>query len=366
MKRVIIDTDPGIDDAMAILFALAADNLSVEALTVVYGNVEVERGVENALKVLEVADVTNIPVARGAHKPLLREAMFAKFVHGKDGLGDVDLPPPSLSPIGKRAAELIVSTIMESPDEITLVALGPLTNVAIAICLERDIVRHVREIVVMGGTAEVAQFFDPNIANDPEAARIVFSSGANLTMVGLDVTSKTIVTSEHLALIEGIDTRVTDLILKMAECYKKAYVRKPFFVPDGFMFHDPTTLAYLVDPAAFETEMRYVDIATRNSIPPGVSEFIAYADYPEVQKVFKEMAPVLEERGVPRRSIQMMTGAALPPGLCEPYMRGFTVVDRGEDGAWSKREPNVNVCLDVDPERVIELFTQAIISNARV
>lgn len=337
MKRIIIDTDPGIDDAMAILFALAVDSLRVQALTVVYGNVEVEQGVENALRILEMAGMTDIPVFRGAPKPLLREAFFAKFVHGEDGLGDIGLAAPRLEPKEPRAAEHIVSAIMKHPGEITVVALGPLTNIALAVCLEPEIVGKIQELVVMGGTAEVAQFFDPNIANDPEAAKIVFRSRwRKITMVGMDVTAKTIVTSEHLAAIKEANTTVTDFICDISKFYKRAYEQRQelYGIKDGFMFHDPTTLAYLVDPDAFDTEMRYVDIVTRDSLPPGVGE------------------PIVE--------------ANLPPGVYGPRMRGFTVVDRGKPyGAWSQREPNVNVCLDVDSERVIELFTQVIIKKAK-
>lgn len=363
MKRVIIDTDPGVDDAMAVLFALASENLSVEALTIVFGNVEVKLGVENALKILEVTGVTSIPVAQGASKPLLREPSFAKFVHGQDGLGDVNLPAPSIKPSDTRAAELIVSKIMDSPGEITLVPLGPLTNIAIALCLEPKIAYNVKEIVIMGGTAEVAQFFDPNVANDPEAAKIVFRSGAKITMVGMDVTSKTIVTPDHLVSLKDSDTVISNLIIKMSQCYMKGYNRKPFMIRNGFMFHDPTTLAYIVDPDAFVTDMRFVDISTRDSLPPSISDFIRYADFPDVKSVFDEMSEILEEKGVPKQSIQMITGAKFPPDLYDPYMRGFTVVDRGAPYAWSNKEPNVNVCLDVDSERIIELFTKTIVNK---
>src|SRR6476620_1064047 len=155
MSRIVIDTDPGIDDALALFFALASPKVQLEAVTTVGGNVSVDKTTRNALSLLELAGRSDVPVARGADRPLLRPAVYADYVHGRNGVGDVELPEPQHSPATLHAVEMIVQTILGAPGEITLVALGPLTNLALAARVEPRIAEAVREVVIMGGALRV-------------------------------------------------------------------------------------------------------------------------------------------------------------------------------------------------------------------
>ena len=196
MKRVIIDTDPGIDDAAAILLALASPELSVEAITTIYGNGPVEICTPNALRILYAAGRLDIPVYRGASKPLLRAPNegWASLVHGNDALGNTNLPmPPDCEErLGSRHATIeIINRVMASPGEITILALGRLTNLALALSLEPRLALDVAEVVLMGGALRVPGNVSPvasaNLYEDPEAASLLYSSGARLVQVGLDV-----------------------------------------------------------------------------------------------------------------------------------------------------------------------------------
>src|SRR5579862_3680594 len=151
MHRVILDTDPGIDDALALYLALAAPELQLEALTTVSGNVHVDLTTRNALALLELAGRSDIPVARGSDRPLVRQPVVADFVHGGNGLGNVELPAPQTRPVSQHAVDLIIERVMSAPGEITLVPIGPLTNIALAVRREPRIAHHVREVVIMGG-----------------------------------------------------------------------------------------------------------------------------------------------------------------------------------------------------------------------
>ena len=204
MKRLIIDTDPGVDDSMAILLALRSPEVQVEALTVVFGNGGVEQTTANALRVLEIARRADIPVISGANMPLLRPYRGKGYrVHGRDGLGDTNLPPSKSQPQPGHAAEYLVSRIMDEPGQLTLVAVGPLTNLALAVSLEPQIAQNVQEVIIMGGAAtgpgNASPVAEANIHNDPEAAKVVFHAGWPLTMVGLDVTRKTVISPAYLA-----------------------------------------------------------------------------------------------------------------------------------------------------------------------
>ena len=204
-RRVIFDTDPGVDDAMALFFLLQSPEFELEAVTTVFGNVDVEQTTRNALILLDVAGRADIPVAPGAGRPLMphrQRQLGGAVVHGDNGLGGADLPKPSRAAGSQRAAELIVERVMAAPGEITLIAVGPLTNVALATCLEPRIVEHVRELIVMGGAATVPGNVTPlaeaNFHNDPEAAAIVVAAGYRLALIGLDVTLQAIITPEQV------------------------------------------------------------------------------------------------------------------------------------------------------------------------
>lgn len=312
MQRVIIDTDPGIDDAMAILFALAAPALRVEAITTVFGNVAVEQTTRNALTILEVARREDIPVVPGADRPLLRAYRGrGELIHGRDGLGETDLPPPKGEPQAERAAAFLAARIMEAPGEITLVALGPLTNLALAVRLEPRLAERVRRVVLMGGAATTAGNASPvaeaNIYNDPEAAHIVFHAGWPVTMVGLDVTHRVVMDTEYLARLQEARTPAVDFILKVTAHYLRHYRKR--LQMDGFYVHDPTAVAYVIRPDLFQTRRVYVDVA-------------------------------------------------LGEGRCS----GQTMADwRGQ---W-QQEPNVEVCVDVDATGVLALYQELVTSLGR-
>ena len=221
MKKVIIDTDPGIDDAAAILLALASPELSVEAITTVYGNGPVGVCTGNALRTLYAADRLDIPIFRGAAKPLLRDPNpgWASQVHGADALGDTDLPlPPSADRlVDDRPAPLeIIDRVMASPGEITLLALGRLTNLALALSLEPRVASAVAEIIVMGGAIGVPGNVSPvptaNFYEDPEAAAIVYRSGAALVQVGLDVCDLVAISACQLDRIRAAGNAACDLL----------------------------------------------------------------------------------------------------------------------------------------------------------
>ena len=195
VKKIIIDTDPGIDDTMAIYFALTSPNLEVVGLTTVYGNTSNIQGTENALRILEISNNPNIPVHTGASKPLTTEYMGkGELVHGADGQGNANLKKPTISSYDLNAVDFLKNQILEFPGEITLVPIGPLTNIAHLLLKYPEIDKEIKEIVLMGGNAisqgNASPAAEANIKNDPEAANIVFSANTPITMVGLDVTNK--------------------------------------------------------------------------------------------------------------------------------------------------------------------------------
>jgi pyrimidine-specific ribonucleoside hydrolase len=190
MTELILDVDTGVDDALAILFAVRHPNLRLRAISCVAGNTDVDQVVANTLKVLDAAGAGDVPVGRGAHTPLLEPARHARMVHGEDGMGDVGLPESGRSPYDGHALDLLRDRILTAPEPVTLVTLGPLTNIALLLRVHPRVTANIGRVVTMGGSAwignatPVAEF---NVWHDPEAAAIVFGSGLPLTMYGLDV-----------------------------------------------------------------------------------------------------------------------------------------------------------------------------------
>src|ERR1700730_18941536 len=200
-RKVIIDTDPGTDDAMAIMLALNSPELDVRAFTVVPGNVTAAQGLENALKMVSLANRCDIPVAGGARHPLFQKLITAEFWHGKNGLANIELPRSNCKADPRFGPDLIIELIHAFPHEITLVPVGPLTNIALAVEKDPSIVPLVKEVILMGGSlrgGNVTAAAEANIYNDPEAAQIVFQAGWPLTMVGLDVGDKALFTHKYL------------------------------------------------------------------------------------------------------------------------------------------------------------------------
>ncbi len=274
--RVIIDTDPGLDDTAAILFTLACpDYVTVEMLTTVFGNTGVEHCTRNALTILDAAGRTDIPVYQGADRPLLRAPRFAPHIHSQDGLGGLAAKyPPSGAIQPGNAVEKIVEHIMASPGEITLVALGPLTNVALALHLEPRLATSVREIVLMGGAVRVPGNVSPvasaNMLNDPDAAAVVYDSGARLVQAGLDVALPTIISPAHLARIAAADTPAARLLTDVAKAAIASYL--PLYGDEGgARFNDLPTVAYVVDRTLFRAERHPVAIETTGTYTAGIT-----------------------------------------------------------------------------------------------
>ena len=274
MKRILIDTDPGIDDSMAIFFALRSPEVNVEGLTTVFGNSSTATTTDNALRLVELAGREDIPVARGAEKPLLRPFGGDGWrVHGRNGLGEISFPPAKSKPEQRRAAQFIVDLVMNNPGEISLVSLGPLTNLALAVSLEPRIAEVVNGVVIMGGAANARGNASPvaeaNILNDPEAAKIVFETPWPLTMVGLDVTRKTIMTPAYVEKLCSAGNRFTDFIKQIIPFYLSFY--KEVERLDGFPVHDSSALAYVIAPTLFTTRAMSIQVETGSPLSLGLT-----------------------------------------------------------------------------------------------
>jgi len=262
--KVLIDTDPGIDDSMAVLFALRSPSLEVVAITTIFGNVTTEQATANALRLVELAGVS-IPVARGAETPLVRPRRDPPaFVHGADGLGEIGAPPPRGAPVDESAAELIVKMAQRYPGELTLVPVGPLTNIALALELEPRLPELVAGVVLMGGTARatgnVSPVAEANISGDPDAADRVFRTAWPVVMVGLDVTTAVRMPDAVLERIAAADPELGGFIFRISRFYKAFYDSQG--VTGGFYVHDPSAVAYVVDPTLFETQGARVRVDT--------------------------------------------------------------------------------------------------------
>lgn len=254
-EKIIIDTDPGIDDAMAIFFALRASKLDVIGLTTVFGNVTVDLATTNALRLLQIAGRDDIPVVKGAAAPLVGTFRGpADFVHGADGQGNVNLPPPAAVPGAQSAAAFIVEQVMQSPGEVTLVPIGPLTNLALALRLEPRIADNVCRVVLMGGNAftpgNATPAAEANMLGDPEAADLVLGAGWDVTMVGLDVTHQVVMTRADIARYTQVDNPLAAHIRRILPFYT-AFSAAHYDDLDGIYIHDSSAIAYLVDPSLF-------------------------------------------------------------------------------------------------------------------
>jgi len=308
-----MDVDVGVDDALGIMLAVRSPELDLRAITAVSGNVHVDKTSVNALKVLEALGVTGIPVAKGASKPLLRDLEVAEDFHGKDGLGDSNLPSPKLQLDRRHAVDLLLEETAANPKHITVVATGPLTNIATALLREPHFADDVQELIMMGGAYgltpygygnmnPVAEF---NIYVDPEAAHIVFKSGIPITAVGLDVTTdpKATLTKELHKRIELSETGLSRTV---------ALITRRLMTRYGFMhLHDPIALAAAVDRTLVTTKRYHVEVETASNLT-----------------------------------------------------RGQTVADRRDWLPESyKQRPNVNVCTSVDGGRFLNMFMKRVVSG---
>jgi purine nucleosidase len=267
--RVIIDTDPGIDDAMAILLALNSPELKVEALTVVAGNVDARQGLENALKIVSLANRCDVAVAGGAQHPLNQKLITAQFWHGKNGLGGVDLPPSKCKADVRFGPDIIIELAHKYPHELTLIPVGPLTNIALAVSKDPSIASLVRNIVIMGGSisgGNVNGAAEANIYNDPEAAQIVFNAGWMVTMIGSDVGERTLMTRKHLAALQANRGPQSDFIAKLADFYLTRSEKSGY---SGAAMYDPLAVGAVIDPALITLKDMHVDVETKGEFTRG-------------------------------------------------------------------------------------------------
>jgi inosine-uridine nucleoside N-ribohydrolase len=319
-KKIIFDTDPGTDDALALMLALNSPELDVRAITVVPGNVTAEMGLENALRMVSLANRCDIPIAAGAKHPLFQKLITAEFWHGKNGLANIELPPSKCKVDSRFGPDLIIQLVHESPHEITLVPVGPLTNIALAVEKDPSIVPLVKEVILMGGSitgGNVNAAAEANIYNDPEAAQVVFQAGWPVTMVGLEVGDKAMLTPKHLDQLKQTHGPINDFI---ASVLKYLVDLSAKFGEAGTPMYDPSAVAVAIDATLVKTQAMHVDVETRGAFTRGET--------------------VGNRRGYIERNV----------------LHGDRYVIEGAD----KVEPNAKVCVDVDANRFLQLFVSRI------
>lgn len=262
-RSLLIDTDPGQDDAIAILLALGSDELEVDAITTVAGNVPQPLVTDNVHGLLALTDREDIPVHRGCERPMVRELFTAEYVHGPTGVDGTDLPAASVSTARQHGVDAIIDYCLAAEDgSVTLCPVGPLTNIGMAIVKEPRILPKIREIVWMGGafeepgnTTDLAEF---NAFVDPHAVHVVFTSGVPLTIFPLDVTHRALMLPRHIGALEAAGTPVASAAVGMLRFYERYDVDK-YNIP-GAPLHDPCVIAYLVDPSLFEGHCAHVAV----------------------------------------------------------------------------------------------------------
>jgi inosine-uridine nucleoside N-ribohydrolase len=320
VKKIIFDTDPGTDDALALMLALNSPELDVRAITVVPGNVTAEMGLENALRMVSLANRCDIPVAAGAKHPLFQKLITAEFWHGKNGLANFELPPSKCNVDSRFGPDLIIQLVHASPHEVTLVPVGPLTNIALAVEKDPSIVPLVKEVILMGGSitgGNVNASAEANIYNDPEAAQVVFQAGWPVTMVGLEVGDKAMLSQKYLDQLSQTHGPINDFI---AAVLKYLVDLSGQFGEAGTPMYDPSAVAVAIDATLVKTKAMHVDVETRGEFTRGET--------------------VGNRRGYVERNV----------------LQGDRYVIEGAD----KVEPNAKVCVDVDADRFLQLFVSRI------
>lgn len=314
-RRIIIDADPGIDDSLAILMAIASPELRIEALTIAGGNCSVDQGVINALSILELVGAENIPVMRGLNPPHLlpTDSYSGSDVHGVKGLGHAGLPSPSTLPSSHSAVDGLIEWILNNPNEITIVAVAPLTNLAMAIQKEPRITQLVQEVVVMGGAFKTdgnnrTKTAECNIYNDPYAAKIVFNSGMPITLVPLDVTRQALLAEKDVTelRIRFGDSPVVNFFNRATQSYFK--FRPSRRDVKTCVLHDPLALSLIIQPNLVRTERLAVDVE-----------------------------------------------------LFDPLTLGRTITDFSQ---MTKKTPNLNVVIEIDVDRFMDLFIDRLTLSA--
>jgi inosine-uridine nucleoside N-ribohydrolase len=261
MKRILIDCDPGHDDMMAIMLACASPELSLAGVSTVAGNQTGEKTYRNALRTLTLIGRTDIPVARGADKPLVRELTVAPEIHGVSGLDGADLPEPRFKGASKHAADFLIESVMESREPVTLVPTGPLTNVALSLLKEPKLAEKLERIVLMGGAvhnSNITPAAEFNIFVDPEAAKIVFGCEAPIVMVGLDVTNKALLSFQDIDEMDSWKGKVSRVVAPLLRFFAQA--NRDIFGFPGAPIHDALAVAHLVRPEVIKTQRLNVEI----------------------------------------------------------------------------------------------------------
>ncbi|QPC86194.1 nucleoside hydrolase [Mesorhizobium sp. NBSH29] len=293
-QKIIIDTDPGQDDAVAILLALASPELEVVGITAVAGNVPLALTEKNALKICELAGKPDIKVYSGAVRPLIRDLVTAEHVHGKTGLDGPDLPEPTMTLQDQHAVDFIIETLMNEPaGSITLCPLGPLTNIALALVREPKIAPRIRQIVLMGGGffegGNITPTAEFNIYVDPHAADVVFRSGVPIVMMPLDVTHKALTTKKRVDAFRAMGTKVGTATAALLDFFERFDVAK--YGSDGGPLHDPCVIAYLIKPELFTGRDCNVVVETSSELTMGMTvvDWWGVTDRPKNAKVMRDI-----------------------------------------------------------------------------
>lgn len=270
---IILDCDPGHDDAIALILALASPELDLKAVTTSAGNQTPEKTLRNALRILTLLQRNDIPVAGGAVKPLMRELIIADNVHGESGLDGPELPEPNFAPQQCNAVELIAKTLRESKEPMTIVATGPLTNIALLLTSHAELKPKIARIVIMGGAAGLGNWTPAaefNIYVDPEAAEIVFQSGLPIVMAGLDVTHRAQIMSEDIERFRQLDNPVAAVVADLLDFFME-YHKQEKWGFQGAPLHDPCTIAWLIKPSMFTCVERWVGVETQGKYTQGMT-----------------------------------------------------------------------------------------------
>lgn len=271
MRNVILDCDPGHDDAISIIIAAsAASDLNILGITTVAGNVEVEKNTINTLKICELLEL-DVPVVQGARRPLVKESEIAPEIHGETGMDGPELPDPQIEVTEGHAVDFIIEQVMNSSEQVTLVPTGPLTNIAMALIKEPRIIENIDEIVLMGGGTfgnwtPAAEF---NIFVDAEAAKVVYDSSVPVTMFGLDVTHRVIATEDIIERVGKIDNKIAVFVKELLIFFGETY--KNHFGFNGGPIHDACTTMYLLKPELFKTEYLNVTVETKGEYSYGMT-----------------------------------------------------------------------------------------------
>lgn len=305
-EKLIYDTDPGIDDALGLLLLAAAPEIDLLAITVTHGNTSQDKCLRNALQLAELCGLTHVPIARGAQEPLVKELSVAEETHGDGGLGYAQLPEPKLQPVSQPAHDLIIRLIEEYPGEVTLLCVGPMTNIALALLKQPGIAKQIKRIVSMGGAIHYPGNVTPqaeyNVFCDPEAFEIVLNAGIDFTLVPLDVTYQCLFTTDHLSRINKAPAAIFDFIKESTRFYMEFHAAYQGI--QGCAINDPLAAAILLAP-----------------------DLVTYRDY------------------------------FLAIELQSPTSKAKTIADHY--GAL-KKQPNAKVAMEVEVEKFMDLFIERI------